>query len=145
MTYALGSCIAVAVYDPAAQVGGLLHFMLPDSSIDQNQGRQRPFMFADTGVPRLFRQAYELGADKRRMIVRVAGGAQMMDEHGVFDIGRRNHVAVRKILWQAGVFIEAEAVGGTISRTVRLTMDTGMVWVRGPGGAEEPIVKGRHA
>ena len=141
VTYALGSCIAVMVYDPAARVGGLLHIMLPDSSIDPDRGRQRPFMFADTGVPLLFRQSYELGADKRRMIVRIAGGAQMMDEGGVFDIGRRNQLAVRKILWKAGVLIESEAVGGNLSRTVRLDMAAGTVWLRGPGGNEEAMGK----
>jgi chemotaxis protein CheD len=141
VTYALGSCIAVAVYDPVARVGGLLHFMLPDSSIDPDRGRQRPFMFADTGVPTLFHRAYDLGADKRRMIVRMAGGAQMMDERGVFDIGRRNHLAARKILWKAGVMIESEAVGGNLSRTVRLDMAAGSVWLRGAGGIEEEMGK----
>lgn len=76
VTYALGSCIAVAIYDPAARVAGMLHFMLPESGIDPGKARERPFMFADTGVPLLFRRAYELGADKKRMVVRVAGGAQ---------------------------------------------------------------------
>jgi chemotaxis protein CheD len=141
VTYALGSCVAVMVYDPEVRVGGLLHLMLPDSTIDLERGHQRPFMFADTGVPLLFRQSYELGADKRRMIVRIAGGAQMMDERGVFDIGRRNQVAVRKILWKAGVMIESEAVGGNLSRTVRLEMSAGTVWVRGPGGNEEAMGK----
>jgi chemotaxis protein CheD len=141
VTYALGSCIAVAIYDPVARVGGLLHFMLPDSSIDSDGGRQRPFMFADTGVPMLFRRSYELGADKRRLIVRLAGGAQMMDERGVFDIGRRNQMAARKILWQAGVMIESEAVGGNLSRTVRLEMAEGAVWLRGAGGTEERMGK----
>jgi chemotaxis protein CheD len=141
VTYALGSCIAVAIYDPQARVGGLLHFMLPDSSIDAERGGQRPFMFADTGVPLLFRRAYGLGADKRRMIVRLAGGAQMMDERGVFDIGRRNYLAARKILWKAGVLIESEAVGGNVSRTVRLEVASGTLWLRGAGGIEEGLTK----
>jgi chemotaxis protein CheD len=137
VTYALGSCIAVTIWDPIARVGGMLHFMLPDSTIDLPQAGKRPYMFADVGVPLLFRQSYELGAEKRRMVVRLAGGAQVMDDHGVFDIGRRNYVATRKILWKAGVLIQHEAVGGSGSRTVRLEVGTGKMWLRGTGGVEE--------
>jgi chemotaxis protein CheD len=137
VTYALGSCIAVVVWDPAVKVAGLLHFMLPESSIDARQSRQRPYMFADTGVPLLFRKAYELGAEKRRMVVRLAGGAQVMDDHGVFDIGRRNYIATRKILWKAGVLTQGEAVGGSSSRTVRIEVRTGTSWLREAGGIEQ--------
>ena len=138
-TYALGSCIAVVIYDPVAAVGGLLHFMLPESALNPVKAAQNPFMFADTGVPLLFRGACELGAEKRRLVVRVAGGAQVMDDGGVFNIGKRNHQALRKILWKAGVMIHAEEVGGTQSRTVRLEVGTGRFWVREPGRAEREV------
>jgi len=68
----LGSCIAVAIYDAVAGVAGMLHFMLPESSIDPDRARERPYMFADTGIPRLFRAAYQRGAEKERIMVRVA-------------------------------------------------------------------------
>jgi chemotaxis protein CheD len=55
ITYALGSCVGVAVYDPVGKVGGLLHFMLPDSSIDETKAKRNPAMFADTGIPLLFK------------------------------------------------------------------------------------------
>ena len=132
-TYALGSCIAVAIHDPVAGVGGLLHYMLPESSLNPDKARESPYMFADTGVPRLFHAAYQLGAEKRRLVVRVAGGAQVMDENGVFNIGKRNHLALRKILWKAGVIVHAEEVGGTMSRTVRLEVASGRFFIRGPG------------
>lgn len=132
-TYALGSCIAVAIHDPVANVGGLLHFMLPESSVNPAKAAANPFMFADTGIPLLFHSAYQLGAEKRRLVVRIAGGAQVMDEGGVFNIGKRNHAALRKILWRAGVMIHGEEVGGTTSRTVRLEVATGRFWIRGPG------------
>src|ERR1039458_5740670 len=115
-TYALGSCIAVAIHDPVAAVGGLLHFMLPESSLNPDKASQNPFMFADTGIPLLFHAVYKLGAEKRRLVVRALGGAQVMDEQGVFNIGRRNHMALRKILWKAGVIIHGEEVGGTTDR-----------------------------
>ncbi len=138
-TYALGSCIAVAIHDPVAAVGGLLHFMLPESSVNPNKASQNPFMFADTGIPLMFHAAYGLGAEKRRLVVRAAGGAQVMDESGVFNIGKRNHLALRKILWKAGVMIHGEEIGGTASRTVRLEVATGRFWVRGPGMADREI------
>lgn len=138
-TYALGSCIAVAIHDPVAGVGGLLHFMLPESSVNAAKAAANPFMFADTGIPLLFHSAYQLGAEKRRLVVRVAGGAQVMDEGGVFNIGKRNHAALRKIFWRAGVMIHGEEVGGTASRTVRLEVATGRFWIRRPGAPDREI------
>ncbi len=78
ITYALGSCVGVAIYDPVARVAGLLHFMLPETpagAVPDN-----PYMYADSGIPLLFREAYEKGAQKRRLRVSVAGGAQIMDD-----------------------------------------------------------------
>jgi len=139
VTYALGSCIAVAIHDPVSRVGGLLHFMLPDSTIDTGKAQKNPYMFADTGIPLLFRQAYELGAQKRRLCVRLIGGAQVLDDGGVFNIGKRNHLAARKILWKAGVLVHAEAVGGTLSRNVGLHVGTGRCWMRPAGGPEQDL------
>lgn len=138
VTHALGSCVAVAIHDPVARVGGLLHLMLPDSSIDRAKAAQQPHMFADTGIPALFHGAYALGAEKKRLSVRLVGGAQVLDPEGVFNIGKRNHLACRKILWSAGVLIQGEAVGGTISRTVRMEVASGrLIWTTGGGPALE--------
>ena len=140
VTYALGSCIAVAIHDPVAGVGGMLHYMLPESSISPAKADENPYMFADTGIPLLFRRAYECGAQKRRLVVRVAGGAQVMDREGIFNIGKRNYLALRKILWKAGVLLLGEDVGGTLSRTVRLEVGTGRFWLRGAGSAEQELL-----
>ena len=134
-TYALGSCIALALHDPAARVGGMLHFMLPDSAIDPEKARRNPWMFADTGIPLLFRQAYEMGADKRRLVVRAAGGANVMDDAGLFQIGKRNGLAMRKILWKAGVLLKEETLGGSLSRSVYLEVASGAFRVRTAGEA----------
>lgn len=139
VTYALGSCIAVAIHDPVAGVGGLLHYMLPESAISPAKAGENPYMFADTGIPRLFRRAYECGAEKRRLVVRAAGGAQVMDQEGVFNIGKRNYLALRKILWKAGVLLQGEDVGGNLSRTVRLEVGSGRFWLSGPGSAEQEL------
>ena len=130
--YALGSCIAVAIHDRAAAVGGLLHFMLPESALNPEKACTNPYMFADTGIPLLFTEAYRLGAEKRRLVVRVAGGAQLMDEDGVFNIGRRNHLAFRKLLWRAGMVVHGEDIGGVDARTVRLEVASGRFWVLRP-------------
>jgi chemotaxis protein CheD len=140
ITYALGSCIGVAIYDPVARVGGLLHYMLPEAGLDPPKARENPYMFADSGIPLLFRRSYELGAEKRRLVVCVAGGAQVMDEAGVFNIGKRNALAMRKILWKAGVLIQSESLGGSFSRTVRLEIGTGRVWLRSEGMQETEMV-----
>ena len=139
ITYALGSCIAIAIHDALAGVGGLLHFMLPESNIDPAKAALNPYMFADTGIPMLFRNAYEHGADKRRLTVRLAGGAQVMDDNGVFNIGKRNYLAVRKILWKAGVLIHGEDVGGGSSRTVRLEVGSGRFWLRTGGQPDQEM------
>jgi chemotaxis protein CheD len=139
VTYALGSCIAVAIHDATAGVGGLLHLMLPESGIDRDKAQANPYMFADTGIPLLFRTAYEFGAEKRRLTVRLAGGAQVMDENGIFNIGKRNYLAVRKILWKAGVLVSGEDVGGNVSRTVRLEVSSGRFWLRTAGEAEQEM------
>jgi len=130
ITYSLGSCIGVGLWDPVARVGGLLHFMLPDSALSPEKAKSNPAMFCDTGVPGLFRAAYELGATKNRLVVKVAGGSQLLDDNGTFNIGKRNYVALRKIFWKNGVMIDREDVGGSVGRTVRLQVGTGAVTVK---------------
>lgn len=139
VTYALGSCLGITVYDPVARVGGLLHVMLPTSSIDREKGVANPCMFVDTGVPRLFTECYKLGATKERMVVKVAGGActHLSGEGDYFQIGQRNFVMLRKILWKNGVLISAYEVGGHQSRTLTLDMDSGTVWLKVDGTTKE--------
>jgi len=139
VTYALGSCIAVSLWDPSRRVAGLLHFMLPESSMNSQRAATTPCMFADTGIDRLFRAAAEMGADRRRLVVRLAGGAQVLDPQGVFNIGRRNYQAARKMLWKLGILIASEAVGGGVSRTVRLLNEDGRFRVREGNGAETDL------
>jgi len=88
VTYSLGSCIGVVIWDPRVQVGGMLHYMLPESSLSPDKAKANPAMFADTGIPSLFRAAYELGATKKNMIVKIAGGSQLLDDNGIFVRGQ---------------------------------------------------------
>lgn len=133
VTYSLGSCLGIAIYDAAARVGGLLHVMLPDSGIDAVKAANLPFMFVDSGVPRLFQAAYSLGADRRRMVVKVAGGAQLLDPQKVFNIGERNAQVFSELLVRNGYTIHARDVGGLASRTMRLDMATGRISIKSPG------------
>ena len=126
VTYSLGSCIGIAIHDPVARVGGLLHFMLPESELDRQKAQEKPYMFADTGIPKLFKSAYELGAKKHRMRVVIAGGSQVMDQHGFFNIGKRNQMAVRKIFHRNNIMIDGCDVGGTSNRTLRLVVRSGL-------------------
>jgi chemotaxis protein CheD len=136
VTYALGSCLGVAIHDPVAGVAGLLHAMLPTGAIDEEKARRNPAMFVDTGVPLLFRESYRLGARKERIVVRVAGGAHAGADADAdqFQIGKRNILTLRKLLWKNGVLLRAYDVGGhQTSRTVRLDVTTGLFTVRSNG------------
>ncbi|MBU1937219.1 chemotaxis protein CheD [bacterium] len=129
VTHALGSCIGVAIYDPVAHVGGILHYMLPESSVNPQKAAKNPWMFADTAIPRFFKTAYELGASKSRLIVKVAGGAQLLDPKEFFAIGKRNHMILRKLLWKNGIMIRGENTGGTVSRTMFIEIGGGRIWI----------------
>ena len=139
ITYSLGSCIGLVVYDPAVKVGGMLHYMLPESSIDREKAMARPFMFADTGIPMLFKTAYQLGAVKSRIRIYVAGGAEILDQKGFFNIGKRNYMALKKMFFKNNVIIHKQDVGGNTNRTVRLEIGTGDIYVKTSGSQEVKI------
>lgn len=133
ITHALGSCIGVTIFDPVTKVGGLLHFMLPDSKINDEKATNNPAMFADTGIPILFKMAYELGAKKENLIVCAAGGAEVLSDGGHFKIGSRNRTVLRKIFWKNNVLLSADDTGGNNSRTLNLSLTDGTVTVRNRG------------
>lgn len=129
-TYSLGSCIGVAAYDPQACVGGMLHFQLPTGTMDADRAKAKPAMFADSGLNELLRRMAELGAVERRLQITLAGAAQMLNDAGTFNIGRRNHAAIRKLLWQRGLLIRHEEIGGTSPRNLCLRVADGAVLVK---------------
>jgi len=133
VTYSLGSCLGISVYDPQEKIGGLLHIMLPDSNIDPVKGQTSPFMFVDTGVPKLFQSLFSLGADRYRVVAKVAGGAQLLDQQGIFNIGERNFKALSNMLARNNVTLQGTDVGGLSSRTMRMDLTTGKVTIKTPG------------
>jgi len=133
VTYSLGSCIGVCLYDPALHVGGMLHYQLPTAKMDAERARAKPCMFADTGMRLLLDRLLALGVNKKRLQVRLAGGANMATGPQGFDIGKRNYLAIRRILWNEAMFIDAEDVGGSLARSLYLDVADGTVTVRSNG------------
>lgn len=130
ITYALGSCIGLSAYDPISKIGGLLHFMLPQPAEQADPEQLKPYMYASTGIPLLFRKLVERGAHQNRLVVCAAGGAEIINDAGVFAIGKRNRTILRKIFWKDGTVIAAEDSGGNSARTMTLHLGNGEVRVR---------------
>ena len=125
------------LHDATVQAAGMIHYMLPLSSTNPEKAKKKPAMFADTGVPLLFHSMYGLGCKKENLVVKVAGGGALYDDHGLFEIGKRNWTVLRRMLWKTNVLVTAEDVGGAKSRTVSLDVTTGRCIVRSSGKEEE--------
>ena len=132
VTYALGSCVAVMLYDPRAKVGGLLHYLLPDSSPHSKRtGNTHGLLaYADTAIPTLLDRVCAKGAVKRRLIVKAAGAASVLKAAGRIDVAEENHRALLNTLAHLGLTINAQDLGGQKSRTAMLEIDTGLVTIR---------------
>jgi len=131
ISYGLGSCIGISMYDPQAKVGGLLHIMLPDSK--QSRASENPAKFADTGLPLMLGDLLQLGASRSRLVAKMAGGAQMFAFANATDImrvGLRNAEAAKKILQELKIRLVAEDTGGTYGRTVQIDLETGIYRVK---------------
>ena len=135
-TYALGSCVGVVVYDPVARAGGLLHLMLPDSQISPDKAAAQPAMFADTGLPLLFRSLTGLKAERARMRLFIAGGACVLSGPDSFKIGERNVRATLDYLGRQGFQVRNPVVGGTVNRTLHLEVGTGSMMLKTPTASE---------
>jgi chemotaxis protein CheD len=135
-TYPLGACLGIAIYDPVVKVGGILHSMLPDSSIDPKRAVARPGMFLDTGLALLMEYAEGFKSKKEDLLIYVAGGCEVMDATTVFNIGKRNYAVLAGLLAIQGVKIHAEDIGGLTNRTMQLRLATGEVRVKFSGQAK---------
>lgn len=134
-TFALGSCVGVVLIHPKARVVGMVHVALPDSTINAAKAQAKPGYFADTGIPALIHQMMALGCtgSPKEMVAKIAGGANVMDSNNVFNIGKRNILAVKKVLWDFGLSPRTEDVAGNISRTVTVNGKNGRVLLSSPG------------
>lgn len=130
VTYALGSCIGICLYDDRVKVAGLAHIMLPLSTeATQSGGNKR--RYADTGIAELIQLMGRQGASVSRMTAKIAGGAQMFSVNSaVFNIGERNVAAVKKVLASYKIRIIAEETGSNFGRTQFFHADTGIMEIR---------------
>jgi chemotaxis protein CheD len=129
-TLPLGVGIGIAIYDPQARVGGVLHSILPSSSLDPEWAADRPGMFLDTGLQLLLSRAAELHAKTENLQVVAAGAAQIIDESPAYNIGKSNFDTLGGLLSQLGVQIHAHEVGGKTNCSLELVVSTGEVRLR---------------
>ena len=133
VTYGLGSCIAVAAWDPQTRCAGLLHFMFPDSTADPGRFRDNPYLFADTGIRAMVHLLSRRRSVPENLVLRAAGGASVMQGPSLFNIGRRNYESMRQVLADAKLALHSEDIGGSASRTMRLDAATGRCRVEQDG------------
>ena len=135
VTYALGSCLGITVYDPVGQIGAMAHVMLPSSTIDRVKAGSNPCIFVDSGVKKLFWDAYKAGAVRNRLIVTAAGGAcaNGLEQDDYFQIGKRNVTILRNLLWKNGIILKNCDFGGNLARTMSLNINSGEVLIRTNG------------
>lgn len=133
-TMALGSCVALIMMDPKRKAIGMAHVALPESSTDAVKALAMPGYFADTAVLALLARMARLGCDARGQgfIVKLVGGSSIMDVEGLFNIGKRNVLALKKNLWQQRLAPMVEDIGGDYSRTVEVFQDTGHIVITSP-------------
>jgi chemotaxis protein CheD len=139
ITYALGSCLGITVYDIRQKRAGLLHCMMPDSSIDRSKAAGNPSLYVDSGMKVMLDNFFRNGSRKNDLIIRVAGGSSSKEneEEDFFQIGRRNFVSLRKYLWNEGMMLKAYEVGGYGARTVTLEVENGKMLIKSKGSLKE--------
>ena len=133
VTHALGSCLGLTVYDPDSRIGGLLHAMLPLCKINPEKAASNPFMFVESGVTYLLNELYQLGVQKKKLIIKAAGCGSPIGKNEMFQIGERNFTILKKILWKNNILLAANDVGGTQSRTVYFDLSNGEVTISSKG------------
>ena len=140
VTLGLGSCVAIMLYDPQAQAGAMAHVLLPSISLARDITNRAKF--PETAVPLLIERLKVLGADPRRLVAKLAGGASMFGQlvtPGTIQMGERNILAARNALRAAAIPIIREAVGGERGRTVRFHLKDGRVEIRSVGAEPDVI------
>ena len=133
VTYALGSCVGISLYDPVARIGGLSHIMLPNSSLRANAVTDDRMKFADTAIDDMLTKMESLGAVRTRIFAKIAGGANMFgstDDTFIGTIGERNVAAVHSELERLGIPLVAEDVGANYGRTVQFDLENGRVVIQ---------------
>ena len=140
ITLGLGSCIGLTLYDPVTKIGGMVHYMLPDST--QLKNNTNIAKFGDTGIRELYNQMVKRGAVPRRMVAKIAGGAKMFEVSGLSNVGHvgeRNAEQARKMLKELHIPLVAEDTGLNYGRTVTLDCETGDFFIKAVGKTNKTI------
>ena len=140
VTLGLGSCVAIMLHDPQTKTGAMAHVLLPSASLARDLTNRAKF--PETAVPLLIERLKALGADPRRLVAKLAGGASMFSQlvtPGTIQMGERNVLASRSALRKAEIPIVRESVGGDRGRSVRFHMQDGRVEIRSVGNDAEII------
>lgn len=133
ITYALGSCIGICIYDPNLKLAGMAHIILPEAP---TENVIKPLKYADTGLITLVRKMESMGGNRRAFVAKIAGGAKMFDIPGggnIGNIGKRNIEAVKINLRALGIKLACEEVGSNIARTLSMNADTGLCKIKSFG------------
>lgn len=131
VTYALGSCIGICLYDPLLKIGGLAHIMLP--YFPASASNEQIHRYADTCIPDLVKQMERLGCPRGRLVAKIAGGAKMFnvaDDSAFGNIGQRNTAAVKETLGKLFIRILAEDTGLNYGRTLYFYPETGIMQIK---------------
>ncbi len=136
----LGSGVGLVIYDPVVNAGGILRYLLPDSSIDKAKAQKNPFIFADTAIPAMLKKADDFGINKTRITVYAAGGAQIIGQQGFENIGEQNFIALEKILAKNDIQIAKKKMGGNINWSIRLSISTGKIYIKTHDSESETLV-----
>lgn len=130
VSYGLGSCVGIGMYDPVLRIAGLLHALLPTSS---NGHIDQPAKYVDTGIQALLEGLIQAGAVRSRLVIRMAGGANMLVAPGfspTLNIGGRNVEVAYATLYRLNFKIAGQEVGGNIGRTIRFYVASGRMTIR---------------
>lgn len=132
-TLGLGSCIGICLYDPITKVAGMAHIMLPSSKAIKNNSNEAKF--ADTAILKMIDEMIRQGANRSRLVGKIAGGAQMFALSGssttdTMKVGMRNAEAVREHLGALRIPIKADDTGGNYGRTIEFYSETGVLLIK---------------
>lgn len=139
-TLGLGSCVGICIYDPVSKVTGMAHIMLPSSQAIRNNSNAAKF--ADTAVELMLSEMLKLGADKSRLICKMAGGAQMFSfqsKNDMMKIGERNAEAVRDLMKQHRIPVKADDTGGSFGRTIEFDSKDGSLLIKTIGHGTKQV------
>lgn len=139
VTYGLGSCVGVVLYDAHAAIGGMAHVMLPDSRWRRGTREFNPHMCADTALPALLDAVTSLGAAREHLVAKLAGGANMLVRSALFDIGERNAGALLDLLRQENIPVAGASLGGSVGRSMQFRLQDGLVRVQVLGRGVETL------